>query len=393
MDWESVTFGAFLGIAGVFGITAAAIYPLVQRTYLLWGVARAICFTVMVIALFPIVLSNGEPVTGTRLALAEGTLALGAAMTGPFLANYVEPHINLGRARRLLYWMLPLGMFAAAASAIGQSVPLYNQLHDLTLMACTVLLACGLYTAIKARSRAARFQLVAWGPLILIGLVAFTYELVTQGHLPYWPYLLLAGLVVDFVVSATGIVDGFVIIQKERDRAMADIKAAELMTATDPLTEIANRRGLDQHFADADRSSLSGLALIDCDHFKRINDQFGHETGDRVLIGIAQGLKIDNTFVARLGGEEFVVLIYGDNWQERAEQARRCITLAVRAFVPDLPYPVTASAGLTSVSQTDTLSSAMKRADKALYAAKESGRNRSLSLTEFHPFSEIGEVA
>ena len=393
MDLASATFGAFLGIASVFGLTAAAIYPLVRRTYLLWGVARATFFTIMVVALFPIELTNGEPLAGPRLALSEGALALGAAMTGPFLANYVEPHIDLGRARRLLYWMLPLGVFAAAASAIGMSVPLYNQLHDLALLASTCLLAYGLYCAIRAKSRAALFQLIGWGPLIMIGLLAFSYELVTKGHLPYWPYLLLVGLVVDFVVSATGIVDGFVIIQKERDRAMADVKAAELMTVTDPLTEIANRRGLDQHFERADRSRLSGLALIDCDHFKRINDQFGHETGDRVLVGIGQGLKLDDTFVARLGGEEFVVLIYGDDWQERAEQARRCITLAVRAYVPDLPYPVTASAGLTSISKDDTLTSAMKRADKALYSAKESGRNRSLALTEFRPPSQIGEVA
>ena len=61
--------------------------------------------------------------------------------------------------------------------------------------------------------------------------------------------------------------------------------------------------------------------------------------------------------------------------------------------MPDLPYPVTASAGLTSISESDTLTGAMKRADKALYAAKESGRNRSLSLTEFRPPSEISEVA
>ena len=164
MELESVTFGAFLGIAGVFGLTAAAIYPLVRRSYLLWGVARAIFFSCMVIALFPIELSNGEPVAGTNLWLAEAALALGAAMTGPFLANYVEPHIKLGRARRLLYWMLPLGLFAAAASAIGQTLPLYNQLHDLALLAGTVLLAGGLYTAIKAGSRAARFQLIGWGP-------------------------------------------------------------------------------------------------------------------------------------------------------------------------------------------------------------------------------------
>ena len=125
--------------------------------------------------------------------------------------------------------MLALLHARAAASAIGQEVPLYNQLHDLALLACTVLLATGLYTAIRAGSRAARFQLIGWGPLILIGLVAFSYELVTQGDLPYWPYLLLAGLVIDFVVSATGIVDGFVIIQpyEEEEPAAAGMPTAE----------------------------------------------------------------------------------------------------------------------------------------------------------------------
>lgn len=390
MDWASATFGAFLGIAGVFGLTAAAIYPLVRRSYLLWGVARAVFFVVMVIAIFPIDLTEGTPAPGPRLALAEAALALGAAVTGPFLASYIEPEVKIGRARRWLFLMLPLGAFAAVASWLGLSMPGFNQLHDLALLACTGLLATGLFVAIKVGSRAARFQLIGWGPLIAIGLVAFTYEVVTLGHLPYWPYMLLGGLVIDFVVTATGIVDGFMVVQKERDRAVADVEAAELMIFTDPLTEISNRRGLEQHFEDGTRGRPSGLALVDCDHFKRINDQYGHDVGDRVLRAVAKGLESRDVFVARLGGEEFVLLIYGEEWQEKAEEARRRITSEVRSTVTELLYPVTASAGLAAVQPGDSLGSAMKRADRALYAAKEAGRNRSLALTEFKPSSFKG---
>jgi PleD family two-component response regulator len=70
---------------------------------------------------------------------------------------------------------------------------------------------------------------------------------------------------------------------------------------------------------------------------------------------------------------------------EKAEEARRRITVQVRATVSELLYPVTASAGLAAVQEGESLGSAMKRADRALYAAKEAGRNRSLALTEFKP--------
>ena len=69
------------------------------------------------------------------------------------------------------------------------------------------------------------------------------------------------------------------------------------------------------------------------------------------------------------------------------------MTIAIRDAVSDLPYPVTASAGLSAMQPEDTLQTAMKRADRALYAAKESGRNRSLTLSEFRPSASLSEVA
>ena len=151
----------------------------------------------------------------------------------------------------------------------------------------------------------------------------------------------------------------------------------------DPMTGLYNRRYAIPHLAHTLRqSALSGASfavmMADLDHFKRINDMFGHDTGDEVLIAVAEGLKQENVFPARQGGEEFVVLIYGEDYQRLAETVRRQITLSVLEKVPEVPFPVTASAGLTEVRPNDTLDSAVKRGDEALYAAKDAGRDQLL---------------
>ena len=381
----SAVFGAFVGIAAIFGLTALAVYPLIRRSYLLWVCVRAAFFTIMVFAIFPLDMAGSIPVESPRLAWAEAALAVGTGATGPFLATYLEPRVKIGRMRTVLFAMLPLGLLAALCSLGGAHWPFLDLVHDVILLGCVVILILGLRAAIKANSRTARVQILGWGPLLLIGLVAFTYEIVMRSDLPFWPYLLLGGLIIDFMVTAIGIVDGFIVVQKERDTALQDIQAAQRMILIDPLTNIANRRGLEKHFANASTRRPTGIALIDCDHFKRINDQFGHDMGDRVLCAVAHALDGQSHFAARLGGEEFVVLLDGPSWQDAAEHARQSITDSVRAAVPELPYSVTASAGLAHFDEGDTLHSAMKRADQALYAAKEAGRDRSLSLTRFNP--------
>ena len=383
MDWASAFFGAFLGISGAFSLTALAIYPIIGRPYLLWGFARWMFLSMSVLA--AAVGSFSVSVAGRDFwtVVAEAGIALGAACTGPLLSNYIERSLPLPPTRRVLWWMLPLGLGAAISSFLGMVAAQFHLVHDLLLLGAVGCLIYGLWTAVAAGSRPARYQAFAWGPLIIVALVILSYEVVVQKSLPYWPVAVLVGMVIDFIVTTMGVVDGFMRVKDERDKALVDVLEAQLATALDPLTNIANRRGLEQHFASRNRKRPTGLALVDCDHFKRINDQFGHDVGDQVLCAVAQGLDGDELFVARLGGEEFVLLVYGRNWQEAAERARQRITQAVREAVPELPYPITASAGLAALEENDTLGTVMKRADRALYAAKEAGRNRSLSLTEF----------
>ncbi|SAJ32395.1 diguanylate cyclase [Enterobacter cloacae] len=123
-----------------------------------------------------------------------------------------------------------------------------------------------------------------------------------------------------------------------------------------------------------------GLALIDLDHFKRINDRHGHAAGDRVLqtfAAVARSCLRDGDVLARYGGEEFVLLLpHAD-----AEQLESCCERLRLAFEQAEPVGVTVdtlslSVGMTLLYADDDLDEALQRADQALYRAKRGGRNR-----------------
>jgi len=379
LDWLSVILGAFIGIAGVFGLTSLALYPLMRRSFLLWNTGRTLGFGLIAFAALPIASDNGI-LTWVYANLGDVGIAFAAACSGPFLASYLERKPGLERLRRVFPTIWLLGAAAAVSTPLGNRIPLFVIVHDLCLLLAIVMVIGCLTLAIRAGSRAARYQACAWGPLIAIGIAELIYELGTGHENAYWPLAVLLAVVADFIITAIGLIDGFMVIKRERDTAIADVAEATRASTLDPLTGIANRRGLAQHFADAAQGRPRALAVIDCDHFKRINDNFGHDVGDEVLVAVAKALQGDGLYVGRLGGEEFVALLYGEDWQNLAERARRRIEAGVRMTVPQVAFRVTASAGLSPVSDDDTLASAMKRADKALYVAKDAGRDRSLVL-------------
>ncbi len=383
MDWGSVTFGAFLAVAGSFGLISLALYPVMRRTFLLWIFARTFSFCVLAIAMFPIAL----PVflSSWRDDLGEVAVALSVACSGPLLAGYIEERYFLPRVRRLLQGQFLMGLAAGMATLLASRWPWLDAAHDAILLGAIAVTVVALMVAIRAGSRAARFQAAAWAPLIVVGVVALGYELAKGQPLPFWALAALLAVTVDFVVTSVGLVKGFMVIKHERDEAVADVRAARIAVATDPLTGIANRRGLALRFRDVLCGRPQGLMVIDCDHFKRLNDMFGHDVGDEVLIAVARGLTDECAFPARQGGEEFVVLLYGDDWRQLADAIRGRITLTVADLVPEVPFPVTASAGLTEVRAEDTLDSAVKRADLALYAAKDAGRDRLRTQADTEP--------
>ncbi len=151
----------------------------------------------------------------------------------------------------------------------------------------------------------------------------------------------------------------------------------------DPLTDLPNRRAFEEAYA---AQSASGeticVAVCDVDHFKSVNDRFGHAVGDRVLKAIADALShaCAGHLVARYGGEEFAVLFAGiDPEAARVTLDTARATIAAKQYrlrESDAPLgEITFSAGLTASGGGDSYQSAFQRADRLLYAAKTAGRN------------------
>jgi diguanylate cyclase (GGDEF)-like protein len=151
----------------------------------------------------------------------------------------------------------------------------------------------------------------------------------------------------------------------------------------DPLTDIPNRRGFDL-VAEKLFSNRSpdirpfAVLMMDLDHFKRINDAYGHERGDEVLKRfsriLAATLRGEDVF-ARLGGEEFVALLPNCDCNEAFSAAER-LRAALKTEMPD--PPLTVSLGIACGDAGATLTDLMRRADTALYRAKEQGRDRAV---------------
>ncbi len=170
----------------------------------------------------------------------------------------------------------------------------------------------------------------------------------------------------------------------ERDGLM---KRLEYMAMHDALTGLPNRRAGDAHLQQALRQALEqgtslSVALVDIDHFKQVNDRYGHEAGDQVLRDVAGLLRLQlgsGQFVSRHGGEEFMVVLRGLQLEEAEAllQGLRIRLARLRIEEVDPDVTVTASIGVASLAPgQDTVRLLLAAADQQLYRAKREGRNR-----------------
>lgn len=175
-------------------------------------------------------------------------------------------------------------------------------------------------------------------------------------------------------------------MEVEAEKSRATLEAHRQKALHDPLTELPNREAYNERAtAEVQRWQRYGrpltIAIFDIDHFKRINDTYGHQAGDRVIkvIGrsIAKRLR-EVDFFCRYGGEEFVALMPETDSAtalDVLEKVRDAIANAAFNY-KDQPMSITLSVGLTEFKTNDVLETAFERADQALYTAKSSGRNR-----------------
>jgi diguanylate cyclase (GGDEF)-like protein len=163
-------------------------------------------------------------------------------------------------------------------------------------------------------------------------------------------------------------------------------RSLEALSVTDPLTMLPNRRYFENTFKlEAAQNQRSqghlSLAILDIDHFKQVNDDYGHDVGDQVLIHIAELLRRSTragNVIARVGGEEFALLLPNTKQSEALEMAERIrVNIEGASYIHDGErLPLTISIGIAEVDCNSPLEHSYKLADAALYEAKRKGRNR-----------------
>ncbi len=205
-------------------------------------------------------------------------------------------------------------------------------------------------------------------------------------HESYFSYM--SGLIA--FVALVGLVNvifaRYVFLQENNNRKVQQQQLVEAANE-DYLTGISNRRAFikaaenEIKRAARNHSGLT-LMLLDLDHFKRVNDTFGHQVGDRVLQAITQAIKASlrqYDIFARFGGEEFVVLLPDSSEALGVTIAERICERVAQTKIDsgtDIPLYCTVSIGVVYRAEDETLDSLMSRVDKALYEAKDNGRNQ-----------------
>tara|TARA_Y100000588_G_scaffold88205_1_gene94106 strand:- start:94 stop:1956 length:1863 start_codon:yes stop_codon:yes gene_type:complete len=181
---------------------------------------------------------------------------------------------------------------------------------------------------------------------------------------------------------------------EEREKNSA-LEQATWLAEHDPLTECLNRRTwYDRFCQDVDRLdpdlASCGVAMLDIDHFKKVNDTFGHIAGDAAILHVVHRIRAalsDGAQFGRFGGEEFVIYLVQESNESKKDSAFEQLAERVRRAVEENPLnfdgqviPLTVSAGVTTHRAGEEPGDTLNRADQALYQAKESGRNQVQTL-------------
>ncbi len=187
-------------------------------------------------------------------------------------------------------------------------------------------------------------------------------------------------------------------VEQQTQQLQSEVCKLRDEAATDPLTGLYNRKALNQRLdslletAQDPKHSPFSVLMLDIDHFKRFNDQFGHIIGDEVIRRVGATMKEllrEEDFPARYGGEEFTVLLPSTAMDSAVEVARSLnravakLTLVRRSTKERLPG-ITISVGAAEVRRGDSCETLLERADQALYLAKEGGRNQVATEAEIH---------
>jgi diguanylate cyclase (GGDEF)-like protein len=334
--------------------------------------------------------SNGEAYSmpGLRLLGRFGApgvwfvATLSTIVAVNFLLAFAELRTRVPRLSRLLLLVgawLPGLLLVVLVLPWPADKEWFPGIGNLLLLLANVVAIVALALAGRRGGRHAGQMLLAWVPLVLMSTARAVQLSIGAPLSPWLEYGMSLTLAYAAVVLMLGLADRMQAFRSERDRARQDAQH-------DPLSGAYNRVGIMQrlqHAVAEARAESRQLAVLflDIDHFKQINDTHGHALGDaciRQLSWLVQEELMPGESFGRLGGEEFMLVLPGVNSRharDAAERLRRKVEERC-AMLEDVRVGMTVSIGSAEYSPPENPESLLKRADAAMYAAKEAGRNR-----------------
>ncbi len=363
----------------------AAFYRVLHEPFVIWH------STLTISLLLTIVVSSGlavvlfDPPAMTLSWMTTVIFGLTVASGAMFTHSFIEPGRLHPLLRRALLYCAAWAMFLSTFHAIFPFVarPIQSTLYTVAFAPVLGIFILSVADALRRGSRSAKFQAVGYIPVIVAGSVRLMTGVIPWLESNDAMLLFYVGCVCEVLFTTLGVADRFMTMKRQRDSARFEADMFERLSESDALTGLLNRRALERNFETYCAEGYRALAVLDLDHFKAINDVYGHGVGDEVLKAVAETIKADSQVHAfRLGGEEFVLLVRGEDAQLRAERRRQAITAAVADALPGLGQQVTASMGITNAPANAGAGFAelYRQADRLLYDAKLAGRNRTKAM-------------
>lgn len=326
---------------------------------------------------------------------------LGAALAGLIFVSCSGFYVAMrsGWNLRLSDPSMTLPQILAALTWICGAYAITNEGHGGTLILFALVLVFGIFNMNQRRARVSTvYAVVAMG-------ATMAYKAWTDPpHYPIkieWMYFVFVATVMPTISQLASQLNRMRERLKEQKRELESaLERIQEMAVRDELTGLVNRRHMNQVLVEHAARSKRGVVqfwvvLIDLDHFKRVNDTWGHAVGDEVLRGfsvMAKEVLRETDVIGRWGGEEFLVVMPtvppNDPVAGLQRLRARLADTQISVSVPDLR--ISFSAGLAAFDPGDSIEQAVERADKALYEAKAQGRNRTVtSPQETRPGPEI----
>lgn len=379
------SYGLLYGVIIALLIYNTMIYLSIRRIQYLLYVLYLASFFVMNLFYTGHLFALLQPESTVNTRWLQPFLVFVYASTGSaFTLSFLETRVMFPRLFRAIITVILAAFFLFLAGILANSAGIiHHVVLNYTLLFSVTMLGLGIATLLKGL-RSARY-------FILASLATLTGTIVTvlavQGLIPFSELSFRAieiGIAIDMLLLSLALADQLRISQQEKIEA-------EHMARYDHLTKLYNRRAFIEYAYPLWRTALRyqrplSLIMMDIDHFKGINDAYGHTMGDRVLETLSDAIRHiarSNDIAARWGGEEFVILLPETDMVQAEKMAER-----LREFIQSSEIDleehklnITASFGVstltTGIQSIDTL---ITKADSALYQAKQEGRNRTVCM-------------